>query len=46
MIARYKDFDSSWWYQLIQKKPKSLEIVQFGFDTDGLSGLVVFWFFF
>lgn len=30
----------------MQKKHKPLEIVYFGFDTDGLSGLVVFWGFF
>lgn len=30
----------------MQKKPKPLEIVHFGFDTDGLSGLMVFWGFF
>lgn len=30
----------------MQKKPKPLEIVHFGFDTDGLSGLMVFWSFF
>lgn len=30
----------------MQNKPKPLEIVHFGFGTDGLSGLVVFGFFF
>lgn len=30
----------------MQKKPKPLEIVHFGFDKDGLSGLMVFWGFF
>lgn len=30
----------------MQEKPKPLEIVPFGFDTDELSDLVVFWRFF
>lgn len=30
----------------MQNKPKLLEIVHFGFDTNELSGFVVFWGFF